>query len=180
LPALASPCSRRRAPLSSSAPVSPSSPDSTCRLAIFTEQVIDRPQRLWAKSRKIGCSADQVYSQRRQCADNWRPSCSCAAKFAGRMASNIATGALSRTHASRAGACCSGTCCIWVRSTTLRNWRGGGRSRFWRMAPRGRGPCRCFRKTASRGCWRTLRSSASDYRNCVCIGHGSGGRAGWR
>jgi hypothetical protein len=26
---------------------------------------------------KIGCSADQVYSQDRQCADNWRPSCSC-------------------------------------------------------------------------------------------------------
>src|SRR5437764_11105116 len=34
-----------------------------------------------------------------------------------------ATGALSRTHASPAGAWCSGTCCIWVRSTTLRNWR---------------------------------------------------------
>jgi hypothetical protein len=42
----------------------------------------------------------------------WRPSCSCAAKSAARMASNIATGALSRTHASPAGAWCSGTCCI--------------------------------------------------------------------
>jgi hypothetical protein len=31
---------------------------------------------------KIGCSADQVYSQDRQCADNWRPSCSCAASVA--------------------------------------------------------------------------------------------------
>jgi hypothetical protein len=40
------------------------------------------------------------------------------------MASNIAIGALSRTHASAAGAWCSGTCSIWVRSTTLRNWRG--------------------------------------------------------
>src|ERR1700739_2614064 len=29
-----------------------------------------------AKTRKIGCSADQVYSQGRQCADNRRPSCS--------------------------------------------------------------------------------------------------------
>src|ERR1700726_1572907 len=34
-----------------------------------------------------------------------------------RMASTIATGALSRTHASPAGGWCSGTCCIWVRST---------------------------------------------------------------
>ncbi len=28
-------------------------------------------------------------------------------------------------------------------------------------------------------CWRTPRSSASDYRNCVCAGRGSGARAGW-
>ena len=55
-----------------------------------------------ARTPKIGCSADQVYSQGRQCADNWRPSCSCAAKFAGRTASNTATGALSRTRASAA------------------------------------------------------------------------------
>src|SRR4030095_12334372 len=41
------------------------------------------------------------------------------------------------------------------------------------MAWRGRGRCRCFRKTASRGCWRMHRSSASDYRNCVCTGRGS-------
>ena len=90
--------------------------DSTRRPAIFTEQVIDRQGRPWAKSAKIGCSADQVYSHRRQYADNCRPSCSCAAKSAGRMASNIATGALSRTHALPAGGWCSGTCCIWVRS----------------------------------------------------------------
>src|SRR5262245_15029422 len=51
------------------------------------------------------------------------------------MASNIAIGALSRTPASPAGAWYSGMCCIWVRSTIRRNWRGGGRSRFWRMAP---------------------------------------------
>ena len=155
------------------------SPISTRRFPIFTEQVIDRQGRPWAKSAKIGCSADQVYSHRRQYADNWRPSCSCAARSAGRMASNIATGALSRTHASPAGAWCSGTCCTWARSTTLRNWRGGGRSRFWRMAPRDRGHCRCFRKTASRGCWWMPRLSASDYRNCVCAGRGSGARAGW-
>src|SRR5215469_1697628 len=47
------------------------------------------------------------------------------------------------------------------------------------VAPRGRGPCRCFRKIASRGCWRTPRSSASDCRNCVCADRGSGARAGW-
>jgi hypothetical protein len=49
-----------------------------------------------------------------------------------------------------------------------------------RMAPRGRGRghCRCFRKTASRGCWRMTRSSASDCRNCVCAGRGSGVLAG--
>src|SRR5438128_1629459 len=69
---------------------------------------------------KIGCSADQVYSQGRQCADNWRPSCSCAAKFAGRMASNTATGALSRTRGSPGGAWCNGTCCTSARSTTRR------------------------------------------------------------
>jgi hypothetical protein len=38
---------------------------------------------------------------------------------------------------------------IWVRSTTLRSWRGGGRSRLWKMAARGHGHCRCFRKTAA-------------------------------
>ena len=70
-------------------------------------------------------SADQAYSHRRQCADNWRPSCSCAAKFAGRMANNTATGALSRTRGSPAGAWCSGTCCIWARSTIRQElaWR---------------------------------------------------------
>src|SRR5205085_6471841 len=57
---------------------------------------------------------------------------------------------------------------------------GGGRSKFWRMAPRGRGHYRCFRKTVSRGCRRTPRWSASDCRNCVCAGHGSGAHAGWR
>src|SRR5262250_230706 len=67
----------------------------------------------------------QAYSHRRQCADNWRPSCSCAAKFAGRMANNIATGALSRTRGSPAGAWCGGTCCIWARSTIRQElaWR---------------------------------------------------------
>src|SRR5437773_12244600 len=29
------------------------------------------------------------------------------------------------------------------------------------------------------GCWWMPRSSASDYRNCVCAGRGSGARAGW-
>ena len=114
-----------------------------------------------ARTPKIGCSADQVYSHGRQYADNWRPSCSCAAKFAGRMASNTATGALSRTRASAAGAWCSGTCCIWARSTTRKNWRGGGRSRLSRTAPGDPARCRCFPKTAAKGCWRTPRSSAS-------------------
>src|SRR5215468_10892717 len=44
------------------------------------------------------------------------------------MANNIATGALSRTRGSPSGAWCSGTCCIWARSTIRRSWRGGGRS----------------------------------------------------
>src|SRR5689334_5131676 len=71
------------------------------------------------------------------------------------MASNTATGALSRTRGSAGDAWCSGTCCIWARSTTPRNWRGGGRSRCSRKEPRNRGRCRCFRKTAAPGCWRT-------------------------
>ena len=58
--------------------------------------------------------------------------------FAGRMASNTATGASSRTRGSQAGAWCSGTCCIWARPTTRRNWRGGGRSRWRRTAQRPR------------------------------------------
>ena len=36
----------------------------------------------------------------------------------------------------------SSTSCTWVRSTTRRNWLGGDRSRFWRMAPRRAGRCR--------------------------------------
>jgi hypothetical protein len=46
------------------------------------------------------------------------------------MASNTATGVLSRTRGSPAAAWCSGTCCISARSTIRGNWRGGGRSRF--------------------------------------------------
>ena len=133
-----------------------------------------------ARAPKIGCSADQVYSQGRQCADNWRPSCSCAAKFAGRMASNTATGALSRTRGSPGGAWCSGTCCTSARSTTRRNWRGGGRSRYWRTARRNPARCRCFRRTAVKDCSRTLRLSASSCRSCGCVGRGNGARAGWR
>src|SRR5260370_38554195 len=52
------------------------------------------------------------------------------------MRSNTATGASSRTRGSPAGAWWSGTCCIWARATARRNWRGGGRSRWWRTAPR--------------------------------------------
>src|SRR6202040_1324549 len=96
------------------------------------------------------------------------------------MASNIATGALSRTRGSPGGAWCSGTCCTSARSTTLRNWRGGGRSRFWKTARRNPARCRCFRRTAVKGCWETPRSSASSCRNCGCAGRGSGARAGWR
>src|SRR6202049_710202 len=47
--------------------------------------VIERQGRPRPETPKIGCRADQVYSQGRQCADNRRPSCSCAAKFAGRI-----------------------------------------------------------------------------------------------
>src|SRR5436853_1666942 len=42
-----------------------------------------------------------------------------------------------------------------------------------------RGRCRCFRKTAAQGCWRTPRSSTSSCRSCSCAGHGNGARAGW-
>src|ERR1700730_6181142 len=72
---------------------SPNFADSTRGSAIFAGQVIERQGVPRARTPKIGCSADQVYSHGRQYADNWRPSCSCAAKFAGRMASNTATGA---------------------------------------------------------------------------------------
>ena len=134
--------------------LSPTSPNSTRCFAIFAGQVIERQGVPRARAPKIGCSADQVYSQGRQCADNWRPSCSCAAKFAGRMASNTATGALSRTRGSPGGAWCSGTCCTSARSTTRRNWRGGGRSRYWRTARRNPARCRCFRRTAVKDCSR--------------------------
>ena len=36
-----------------------------------------------------------------------------------------------------------------------------------------------FSEDASRGCWWMPRLSASDYRNRVCAGRGSGARAGW-
>ena len=133
------------------------SPISTHGLAIFAGQVIERQGAPRARTPKIGCSADQVYSQGRQCADNWRPSCSCAVKFAGRMASNTATGALSRTRGSPGGAWCSGTCCTSARSTTRRNWRGGGRSRYWRYAPH----CRGRRSRNSDSLTRTIEASAS-------------------
>src|SRR3954462_9914703 len=80
--------------------------DSTQHRTIFAGQVIDLQGPGRAKTPKIGCSADQVYSQGRQCADNRRPSCSCAARFAGRMASNTATGALSRTRGPPGGGWC--------------------------------------------------------------------------
>jgi hypothetical protein len=90
-------------------------------LAIFAGQVIERQAAPRARTPKIGCSADQVYSQGRQCADNWRPEGWQATPLLERC----------REHAGRRGAGgCSGTCCTWARSTTRRNWRGGGRSRF--------------------------------------------------
>jgi len=64
----------------------------------LADQVIEGQGALRAKIGEIGCSADQVYSHGRECANNSRPSCSCATKTAGKMASSIATGALSRTH----------------------------------------------------------------------------------
>src|SRR5215471_4535537 len=79
-----------------------------------------------------------VYSHGRQCADNWRPSCSCAAKFAGRMASNTATGALSRTRGLPAGAWCSGTCCTKVLTSEPPRFGSGSLIEFdlpqWRRA----------------------------------------------
>ena len=80
---------------------------------------------------------------------------SCAAKFAGRMESNTAIGALSRTRGSPGGAWGSGTCCTWARSTTRRNWRGGGRSRFWRTAPRNLPPICCLCRVRSATLCRT-------------------------
>src|SRR6266851_4703074 len=78
--------------------------DSTRRCGIFAQQVIDAQGVRRAKMPEIGCSADQAYSPGRRCADNWRPSCSCVSRFAGKMARSIATGALSRTPGSEAGA----------------------------------------------------------------------------
>ena len=60
--------------------------------------------------------------------NNAAPPCFCAIRFATRTASGIATGAWSRTSASRAEALCRSMCCIWARSTTRRNWRGAARS----------------------------------------------------
>jgi hypothetical protein len=51
----------------------PNFADSTRRCAIFAGQVIERQRVPRPRTPKIGCSADQVYSQGRQCADNWRP-----------------------------------------------------------------------------------------------------------
>src|SRR6266481_6457368 len=59
-----------------------------------------------------------------------------------------------------------------------RSWHGGGRSRFWKKAPRDRGRCRCFPMTAAKGCWRTPRSSVSGCRSCGSADRGSGGSAG--
>src|SRR3981081_1911395 len=41
-------------------------------------------------------------------------------------------------------------------------------------APRNRGRCRCFRKTAAPACWRTPRLSTSSCRCCSCAGRGNG------
>src|SRR5947207_12270718 len=67
------------------------------------------------------------------------------------MASNTATGALSRTRGPPGGGWCSGTCCTWAKSMTRRSWRGGGRSRCSRTAPRNRGRCLCFRQDRCEG-----------------------------
>jgi len=61
----------------------------------------------------------------------------CAATFAGRS-NDIATGQRCRNRGAPRAAWCSGTCCIWARSTFRRNWRGAGRSKFWRTAQRSR------------------------------------------
>ena len=132
---------------------------STRRFAIYAGQVIERQGARWAETSEIGCSADQAYSQGRQCADNRRPSCSCAAKFAGRMASNTATGALSRTRG-RPGA----------RGAAARavSWRDQRRAGVGAAAvDRGfGGRCRATAdavavsgKTVAPECWRMPRSS---------------------
>jgi hypothetical protein len=62
--------------------VQPNFADSTCCLAIFAAQVIEGQGAPRAKIGEIGCSADQVYSQGCEYADNLRPSFSCASKIA--------------------------------------------------------------------------------------------------
>src|SRR3954464_3963506 len=68
----------------------------------------------------------------------------------------------------------------WRRSIeVLEDGAAQPRTLSSRTAPRNRGRCLCFRKTAARGCGRTPRSSTSSCRGCSCAGHGSGARAGW-
>src|SRR5882672_10557677 len=83
--------------------------DSTHGLAIFAGQVIERQGAPRARTPKIGCSADQVYSQGRQCADNWRPSCSCAAKFGWQTTPLLER---CREHAGRRGARGAAACVV--------------------------------------------------------------------
>jgi len=84
---------------------------------MLREQMIGLQAAVRLKIGEMGRSAEEVYSQGREHADHARPSCSCATRTAGRMASRIATGALSRTRGSPGAAWCSGTCCTWARST---------------------------------------------------------------
>ena len=112
-----------------------------CRQTMLREQMIGLQAAVRLKIGEMGWSAKEVYSQGGEHADHARPSCSCATRNAGRMASSIATGALSRTRGS------PGPRGAVARAVLGRDqqhqelaWRRG-RSRYWSRAPRNRGHC---------------------------------------
>ena len=75
--------------------------------------------------------------------------------------------------------CGSGMCCIWGRSTLLRNLRSVSRSRCLMRPVRSLGRLRYSRRSTAKGCYRMSRSCTSSSRSCDWSGHGSRVGVGW-
>src|SRR5271155_4366286 len=85
---------------------------------------------------KAGCGADQPPCETASGFERLAL-CFCATSFAARTARSTVIGALWRTAGSLAGGRCSGTCCIWARSTACPCGGGGQPARC--MVPDNRG-----------------------------------------
>src|SRR5882724_12968128 len=105
--------------------------------------------------------------------------CSCGGPSERRTARPTAIGTSSRTSVSTMAEWCSGTSCIWARSTPRRLLPGERRSRFSTRTREAHGRWRCSRRIAARPLRATPRSCSFACRSCGCVGHGNGAPAGW-